>query len=230
MLVLSISMSSVFPTYAQETYNLEDDLVERDYIVLDTQQTKYGEVYFVMTKASTQDRTVWDLVDIVMAGKSWADLFSEPSWGNFAWAVLDTAAILPVLPSTAYVRQGGKYILKVDEVVKFAKTSKGSKAIKAAMRGFSYADGITSSAISSIRKTFKNSNEATEVINLFKKAANKGLVGSTGESGIKKLTGKINNIYTHEIKVTGKYGAYRIFGYKDKSGKWVFDYFKKAHK
>lgn len=55
-----------------------------------------------------------------------------------------------------------------------------------------------------------------EVIDFFKNAANKGIVGPRGVLSIKKLI--------------GKYVAYRIFGYKDKYGKRICDYFKRAHK
>lgn len=164
-----------------------------------------------------------------MAGLSWADFFKEPSLGNFGWAILDTASILPILPSSAYVRKGGKTILKMDEVAKFAKkSSKNKSLVRKALKLYKYSDGISSKAIKKINKTFK-AKEAKEVINLFKKAADKGFVGKTGQSGIKKLTGTYLKKYTHEIKVTGKYGAYRIFGYKV-SNKWVFDLFEKAHK
>ena len=66
--------------------------------------------------------------------------------------------------------------------------------------------------------------------NMIKSAADKGLVGATNQAGVKKLSGTIKNKYTHEIKVKGKYGAYRIYGYRRANGQWVFDYFCKAHK
>ena len=54
---------------------------------------------------------------------------------------------------------------------------------------------------------------------------NKGMVGSEGQSGIKKLKGK----YTYEIKVKNKeYGDYRIYGYQDGDGTIIFDYFDKG--
>lgn len=199
------------------------------YVVIDQTETPYGTAYYVKKDSGKQARTVWDVADVVMAGLSWADLFAEPSWGNFGWAVLDTAALLPVLPSSAYFRKGGKTLLKIDEVAKFAKTSEGKKAVKAAMQAYKYSDGITSKAIKEIKKSFKG-KEAEKVLQLFKDAADKGLVGATNQTGIKKLSGSVDKIYTHEIKVTGEYGSYRIFGYKDSSGKWVFDNFKKAHK
>lgn len=35
--------------------------------------------------------------------------------------------------------------------------------------------------------------------------------------------------YTHEIKIISKqYGDYRIFGYKTKSGEWIFDLFREG--
>jgi len=198
------------------------------YTVVSAVETDYGQLYFVKEDGKPQTRTLWDVLDIAMAGKSWSDLLQEPSWGNFAWAVLDTAALLPLIPSTAYVREGGKILLKADDFVKFAKTSKGKKAVEAAMKTFKYSDGITSGVRNKIKKEFSK-KEAAKVIAAFEKAANKGLVGSKGQTGIKKLKGKIDKIYTHEIKVLGEYGAYRIYGYKD-GNKWVFDKFVKSHK
>lgn len=201
-----------------------------DYILVDSVESEYGTIYYVEENNGIQVYTLWDAVDILMAGSSWADMFKNPSWGNFAWAVLDTVALIPALPSTAYVRKGGKVLLKADEVAKFAKTSKGKKIVEAAMKGYKYSDGISPKAIKSINKTFNTPQESKKVLNLFKAAANRGLVGATNQMGIKKLTGKYKNKYTHEIKLTGKYGAYRIFGYKEANGKWTFDYFVKAHK
>lgn len=212
---------------------LDDECVEEDipeYTVIDIEETEYGTMYYVEgNDGAVQTHTLWDVADVVMAGASWAELLANPSWGNFAWAVLDTAAIAPLLPSSAYVRQGGKVFLNSDAVAKLAKTAKGRKAIKAALKGYRISDGISSTAIKKIRKTF-NGKEATQVINLFKSAADKGLVGATNQAGVKKLSGKIKNKYTHEIKVKGKYGAYRIYGYRRANGQWVFDYFCKAHK
>lgn len=109
------------------------------YTVVSTVDTDYGPIYFVKEDGKPQTRTLWDILDIAMAGKSWSDLLKEPSWGNFAWAVLDTAALLPLIPSTAYVREGGKILLKADDFVKFAKTTKGKKAISAAMKTYKLA-------------------------------------------------------------------------------------------
>lgn len=200
------------------------------YTLVQTTESAYGTVYYVKDQYGIQTRTIWDVVDVLMAGAAWAKLFNEPSWGNFGWAVLDTAAILPVLPSTAYFRQGGKVLLKADEVAKFAKTSKGKKAIEAAMKTYKYSDGITTKAVKDIKKTFKGA-EAKKVLQLFEDAANKGLVGKTGTAGIKQITPtkKIGLKYTHEIKIkNSQYGDYRIFGYKADSGEWIFDLFREG--
>ncbi|MCI7356913.1 MAG: hypothetical protein MSK40_04280 [Parabacteroides sp.] len=197
------------------------------YTVVSSVQTEYGPMYFVKEDGRPQTRTFWDILDVAMAGKSWSDMLEEPSWGNFAWALLDTAALLPLIPSTAYVREGGKVLLKADDFLKFAKTSKGKKAIEGAMKVFKYSDGITEGVRKQIRKGFPK-KEAEMIIEAFEKAANKGLTGSQGQTGIKKLTGKIDKIYTHEIKILGKYGGCRIYGYKD-GAKWVFDKFVKSH-
>lgn len=112
-----------------------------------------------------------------MAGASWAKLFSEPSWGNFGWAVLDTAALLPVLPSTAYFREGGKVILKVDEVAKFAKTSKGKTAIKSAMKTYKLAT-VTYDA-KQLQSKFKHAIDFGIKANEFKSALSKVVSNAT---------------------------------------------------
>lgn len=222
ILILSM-MSTTTPVFASEA-------VETKYSVVKTDETPYGTVFYVKEDNVIQPRSFWDVIDILMAGSSWAKLFSDPSWGNFGWAVLDTAALLPVLPSSAYFREGGKVLLKVDEVAKFAKTSAGKKAISAAMKTYKYSDGITSKATKEISKTFKGT-EGKKVLQLFKDAADKGIVGSTSQAGIKAITPskKIGTQYTHEIKIkNSQYGDYRIFGYKSDSGEWVFDLFRRG--
>ena len=191
------------------------------------EDTKYGPMYY-LDKNATDIRprfSFWDLTDIIMAGASWADLFNNPSWGNFGWAVLDTAALLPLLPSSAYVRKGGKVILNVDEVAKFAKTSKGKKAIKAAMTTYKFSDGIGSKAAKVIGKKWKG-KEAKKVLEAFKTAADKGFVSPKYEEGIVAIGNAYKNLdkkYTHKIKLLGKYGDYRLLGYKDEAGKWIWD-------
>lgn len=221
----------IFVILITNTPVFANEPIESKYRVISVNETPYGTAFYVKKNTMIQPRSFWDVVDVLMTGKSWANLFSEPSWANFGWAVLDTAAILPLLPSTAYFRQGGKVMLKVDEVAKFAKTSKGKRVIKSAMKTFKYSDGITSSVKKAIEQEFKKSPKtAKNIISAFEKAADKGLVGATKQNGIKKLTGKINKIYTHEIKIVGEYGAYRIYGYQKKTGEWIFDYFIKSHK
>lgn len=129
----------------------------------------------------------WDIIDILMAGVSWANLLAEPSWSNFAWAVLDTAALLPYLPNHVVIKNvAGKITgIKPDELAKFAKTVEGKKRIANCMRVFSYADGITSSAEKQILRKFKGS-EGKKVLQLFRDAANKGFVAAEGKAGIKK--------------------------------------------
>jgi len=52
--------------------------------------------------------TAWDAVDVVFAGLSWSDFADDPSLSNFGWAMLDTAALLPIIPSTGYFRRGAE--------------------------------------------------------------------------------------------------------------------------
>ncbi|KSV57697.1 hypothetical protein [Acetivibrio ethanolgignens] len=186
ILTLSLVLSLSVPTFAAEkdsTVYFENTL--GSYTTIEEVETPYGTAYYVKKHGNIQTRSIWDVVDILMAGASWANLFANPSWGNFGWAVLDTAALLPVLPASAYFRKGGKTFLKIDEVAKFAKTSKGKKAVSAAMKTYKYSDGISSKAIKEISKKFKGT-EGKKVLKLFKDAADKGLVGATSQSGIKK--------------------------------------------
>lgn len=100
-------------------------------------ETEFGTAYYVDSQyhQKRKKRSLWDALDVVMAGASWADFFKDPSLKNLGWATLDTAALLPLLPSTAYFRKGGKLVLKTSEVKKLAKTSKGKAAIKKALKG-----------------------------------------------------------------------------------------------
>lgn len=69
-------------------------------------------------------------------------------------------------------------------------------------------------------------------VNKFVKAMKKGFVRAKGENGIKALEGnssKIPKKYTHEIKIEGGMGDYRIFGYFDESSKhYIFDLFERG--
>lgn len=221
------------PEYISVVDSNREDTDIPNYTVVGTEETEYGTVYYVKDNGQIQAYTLWDLVDIVMAGASWAELFASPSWKNFSWAVLDTAALLPVLPSSAYVRRGGKILLKSDEVAKFAKTEKGKKAILSAMKGYRMSAGITPSVIKEIKKAYKG-HEGTALVNRFTAAADRGLVGATNQEGVKKLTGRLPQShlkkYTHEIKIKGPFAKCRIYGYKKPNGEWVFDYFVNNHK
>jgi len=60
--------------------------------------------------------TFWDALDFVFAGMSWAEMINDPSWKNFGWAVVDTASLLPLVPSSGYFRQGSKVLVKLDDI------------------------------------------------------------------------------------------------------------------
>lgn len=128
ILALFLTFGLTVPAFASDKIKNNDETPQ--YFLIKAAQTPYGTMYYIQERCDIQGRSVWDLVDILMAGASWAKMLSEPSWGNFGWAVLDTAALLPLLPSTAYFRQGGKVLLKADEVAKFAKTSKGKRLLR----------------------------------------------------------------------------------------------------
>ena len=89
-------------------------------------------------------------------------------------------------------------------------------------------DSIGDKALKEIQKKWGKKG-----VEVFRKAADKGIVGATGQNGIKVLKGggiKIGGKnYTHEIKVLNKeYGDYRIFGYIDDAGEFIFDQFRKG--
>jgi|GEM_PF-1431964 len=216
----------------EEQFSEIDASNQTNYQLVQEVETEFGTQYFVVDLNKKQARTLWDVADIIMAGVSWADFFGDASWANFGWAVLDTAALLPILPSSAYIRNGSKYLLKTDELIKFAKTSKGASAINKAMKTFKMSDGITSTARKAVLKYFKNASDSQKLMDAFITAANKGLVASNGKEGIKKLTSiqRKNGIsYTHEIKLLNKgYADLRIYGYKLSTGEWIFDWFGKA--
>lgn len=116
------------PTFAKGNNSIPySDNTFNSYKIIEQVGTPYGTAYYVTKNSTIKTRSVWDIVDILMAGASWADLFAEPSWANFGCAVLDTGALLPTLPSSAYFKKDGKTLLKFDEVVKFTKTPKGKK-------------------------------------------------------------------------------------------------------
>lgn len=52
--------------------------------------SSFGTVYYIEHPNERLTRTVWDVLDVVMAGASWAEFFGEPSFANLGWAVLDT--------------------------------------------------------------------------------------------------------------------------------------------
>lgn len=107
-------------------------------------ETPYGMAFYVDKNYHNpiKPRTIWDALDVVMAGASWADFFKEPSLANLGWAALDTVSLLPILPSSAYIRKGGKLLLNVDEVKKLAKTPEGLAKIKKALKAIDKASDI----------------------------------------------------------------------------------------
>ena len=54
--------------------------------------------------------TPWDIIDIAFAAWSWSDFVNKPSFHNLGWALLDTAALAPLIPSTGYLRRGVKLL------------------------------------------------------------------------------------------------------------------------
>lgn len=166
--------------------------------VITYEETDYGFLYYIKQNNKPQSRTFWDVLDIAMAGSSWSKLLKEPSWGNFGWAILDTASLLPLLPSTAYVREGGKVLLKADDFLKFSKTSKGKAAIKSAMKTYKLAS-VTYDAKQLQRK--------------FKHAADFGIKGNYSIAKANEFKNALAKIVTNakEIYKTNYHGDAIIY-------------------
>ncbi|HHV53887.1 MAG TPA: hypothetical protein GXX55_00300 [Firmicutes bacterium] len=48
----------------------------------------------------------WDVLDFAFAAWSWKSFIAAPSLQTLAWALLDTAGLLPVVPSSSVLRRG----------------------------------------------------------------------------------------------------------------------------
>ncbi len=92
-------------------------------------------------------RTLWDIVDVGFAIWSIADAIKEPTAKNIGLAVVDVAAILPLVPSTGWFRRGadaaggaGRALEAADNAVDAAKA--GGKAIDASKQAFESFDAF----------------------------------------------------------------------------------------
>ncbi|MGY5215630.1 hypothetical protein [Clostridium butyricum] len=117
--------------------------------------------------------------------------------------------------------------LKSGEVLSEGEIVAGSGVgnLKGTKTSYVKSSEISEKAIKSIKKKWGQKG-----VDAFEKAMNKGIVGAEGQNGIKPLKGKpYKGKYTHEIKVKNKeYGDFRIYGYKDSSGKMIFECFDKG--
>lgn len=109
---------------SKKEYQTEEEM-KRDYDIISEMNTPYGKMYYMKKKWEVSTRaTFWDVVDIGMAISSWAKLFGEPNWENAWWAVLDTASLLPIIPSLRHVKNVEEATKKISE---FAKKSEGNR-------------------------------------------------------------------------------------------------------
>ena len=65
----------------------------------------------------------WDVLDIGFAVESWCDYFNDPSWGNFGFALVDTLALIPIVPSTGSVKKGVDFIDGVSDTGKAVRST-----------------------------------------------------------------------------------------------------------
>lgn len=182
--------------------------------VVDSEETEFGTVYYIDSQYSNPVKkryiTPWDVIDIAMAGASWSDLLKDPSLRNLGYAVLDTAALAPLIPSTGYLRHGNK-LKAVQELYK-----KNPKAVRSAIKVVSKYT-VSSSAWKDIAK-FKQKG----LKEAFEKAIKKGVVGPQGKEGIKYMPSGKNYKgvkYNYEVKVLGsRFGDFRLYGNKNSKG------------
>ena len=174
MLVLAICISG----FSRSILASEDCYVPEGYNLIESTQTESGTLYYVEQQSDISPCTLWDVADMMMAGYSWAAFFGDSSWRSFAWAVLDTAALLPLLPSSAYFRQGGKKLVKAEAIQDLAKTPEGARAIKNAIkshkamsslvRGYRVSDSAMNHILKmhSAYSTVENKTKFASVVNI----------------------------------------------------------------
>lgn len=110
----------------EKKFIFEDDTYT---VLYEEQNEDFGTIYHV-AKNNDGDKdtyTLWDVADIIMAGASWAAFFKEPSFASFGLSVLDTASCAPFIPSTAYVRKGGKLFIDSEKWSKHIIANPGIK-------------------------------------------------------------------------------------------------------
>jgi RHS repeat-associated protein len=63
--------------------------------------------------------TPWDVVDVIFFLLSAYDFAHNPTWANAGWLLLDTTSLVPIIPSTGYIRRGVQALGLYDEIVQF---------------------------------------------------------------------------------------------------------------
>ncbi len=56
------------------------------------------------------DFWLWDFLDIHFAAESWTEFVFDPSWEGFGNVLLDTLGVLPIVPSSGYLRTGAEVV------------------------------------------------------------------------------------------------------------------------
>ena len=110
----------------EKQFVFEDDIYT---VVYEEQSEEFGTIYHVVKNndSDIDTYTLWDVADIIMAGASWATFFKEPSFASFGLSVLDTVSCAPFIPSTAYVRKGGKTFI---DSVKWSRYIVSNRSVK----------------------------------------------------------------------------------------------------
>ena len=126
---MGYSLNEVQPLINSETGQKQFVFDDATYTVIyEEYSAEFGHIYHVEKVGDVEPQSLWDVADVIMAGASWATFFNEPSFVSFGLAVLDTASCVPLIPSTAYVRKGGKTLIDSDIWSKYIQNTKGMKA------------------------------------------------------------------------------------------------------
>jgi len=144
--------------------------------------------------------TAWDVIDVGMAAWSWYDFVKKPSLSNLGFALLDTSAVLPIIPSSGYFRNGlkgtGKFLNKSGVYVKKI-NSKISKLIpqKQVMKLITKGQLKLMSPL--VRKINKINSKSLKYMRVSK--TNRGKIHKLTNRIIKKSIKKCNSLLTKKV-------------------------------
>ncbi len=122
------------------------------------------------------DGKAYDLVDVGFFAWSAADFVKDPSLENFGWMVVDGVSLLPVVPSTGYVRRGIQLINKADNVIK-GTVKASSRALGRNLEKAGFARGVNEVAHHIVAGNSKKAEYARSVLEKFSVGINDAVNG-----------------------------------------------------